>query len=332
MPLDLHLIRHALMLAKHGNFRRAARALHVSQPTLSRNVATLERSLGVRLFDRTSTGAELTGLGRLVLERGRALLAGESDLLREIALQHGLEAGNLAVSAGPHPFEISVVHALTRLIAEHPRLSLQATVAHGREVIRDVLSGDVDVGVTDRSVAVKQERLSVEPLPAHPIFLACRPGHPLATKRRVTPAEIDAYPLAATHLIGHIAEFATSTGIRGGTYDPDSGDYRPAIHVNSFAVARQIAAGSDAIASGIAVTLAADIEAGRLVTLDFHAAELQTRYAIITLKGRTLSPSAAKFIELLREVETEVARAESGQLPRRIAPRKATAKAGRPRR
>src|SRR5512137_2516263 len=104
MSLDLHLVRHALVLAKHGNFRRAARALHVSQPTLSRNIAALERSLGVRLFDRSSSGVEPTPFGRLVLERGRGLLAGESDLLREISLQAGLEIGSLAVAAGPYPF------------------------------------------------------------------------------------------------------------------------------------------------------------------------------------------------------------------------------------
>lgn len=325
MPLDLHSISHALVLAKHGNFRRAARALHISQPTLSRNIAALERSLGVRLFDRTRSGVEPTVFGRLVVERGTELLAGAADLRREIGMRAGLETGSFAVSAGPHAFEISVVHALTRLVAEHPGLSLQATVAHARDVLRDVLSGEVDVGVTDLSITAKHERLVVEPLPTHQIYLACRPGHPLANKRKITAAEIDAYPLAATHLIGHIADFVKSTGVKGGTFDPASGDYRPAIHVNSFAVARQIACGSDAIASGVAATLAADVEAGRLVTLDFHRADLHTRSAIITLKGRTLSPAAAKFIVLLREVEAEVVRAESQRPVPQVTPGKAAA-------
>lgn len=311
MSVDLHLIRHALALVKHGNFRRAAQALHVSQPTISRNIAALEKSLGVRLFDRTRSGVEPTAFGRLVMERGKELLAGAADLRREIGLRAGLDSGSLAVSASPHAFEISVVHALTRLVAEHPRLSLTATVAHGRDVLRDVLGGEVDVGVTDRSIAEKQERLLVQPLPTHPILLVCRPGHPLANKRRVTVAEIDAYPHASTHLLGHIAELVKSAGAKGIKFDPDSGEYRPAIHVNSFAVAREIACGSDATAPGVAATLAADVAAGRLVTLDFHHADLHTRYAIITLKGRTLSPSADKFIALLRAVEAEVAQAES---------------------
>jgi DNA-binding transcriptional LysR family regulator len=312
MALDLRLIRHALALAQHGHFRRAARALHISQPTLSRNVATLEKSLGVRLFDRTPAGVEPTAFGRLVLERGGKLLAGETELLREITLQAGLEIGSLVVSAGPYPFEVSVAHALTRLVAEHPRLSVQATAAHARDVARNVLNGQVDVGVTDQSVAANQERLFFEPLPTHQIYLACRPGHPLASKRRVTPAELVAYPVASTDAIGHVAELMTSLGAKAGQLHPDTGDYRPGILVNSLIVARRIASGSDALVPGIAGMLDADVEAGRLVKLNFQLADLQTRYGIITLKGRTPSPSAAKFIALLRAAEAEIVQAESG--------------------
>lgn len=311
MTLDLHLIRHALALAKHRNFGRAAQALHVSQPTISRNIAALERSVGAQLFDRTHSGVEPTAFGRLVLERGSELLAGEADLVREIRLHAGLETGTLAVSAGPHPFEISVVHALTRLVAEHPHLGLQATVTHARDVVRDVLSCEIDVGVTDQAAAADEGRLNFEPLPMHPIYLACRPGHPLANKRRVTAADIVAYPLASTLAIGHIAEFISSTGVEKDRFIRDSGGYRPAIHVNSLAIARQIASGSDALAPGIAWTLAADIQANRLVRLNYNAAELQTRYGIITLKGRTPSPPATKFISLLIEAEAEIVQVES---------------------
>lgn len=332
MSLDLHLVRHALVLAKHGNFRRAARALHVSQPTLSRNIAALERSLGVRLFDRSSSGVEPTPFGRLVLERGRGLLAGESDLLREISLQAGLEIGSLAVAAGPYPFEVSVAHALTRLIEEHPRLSVRASAAHARDVVRDVLSGEVDVGVTDRSAVANQERLLFEPLPTHQICLACRPGHPLANKSRLTPAEIVAYPLASTEAIGHVAELMTSLGAKGGQFDPDTGGYRPAIHVNSLVIARRIASGSDALVPGIAGMLDADVAAGRLVKLNFQIAELQTRYGIVTLKGRTPSPSATKFMALLRAAEAEIAQAESQRPVPQVTPGKVAARGRRQRR
>jgi DNA-binding transcriptional LysR family regulator len=294
---------------------RAARAVHVSQPTLSRNIALLEQSLGVRLFDRSATSVEPTAFGRLVIERGRALLAREADLQREIALQAGLETGSLAVSAGPFPFETSVAVAVAGLIEAHPKLRVTATVAHTRDVVRDVLAGQVDVGIGDRLVAGKQKRLQVEPLPSHKIFLACRAGHPLLKKGRLVPADIVAYPFTSTHVLGHMARLfgppVESAAARSGSFDPVSGDYNPAVLVNAQYLARKIACGSDALVSGTAAMLAPDLDAGRLVRLNLQIPEMHVAYAIVTLKGRTPSPSALKFMDLLREVEAEVVRTES---------------------
>jgi DNA-binding transcriptional LysR family regulator len=326
MTVDLRLIRHAFALARHRNFARAAAALHVSQPTLSRNIASLERTLGVRLFDRGPTGVEPTSFGRLVLERGEQLLAAESDLLREIKLQAGIEVGNLAVSAGPYPFEISVGTAMTRLISAHPRLRAQVSVADPRDVLQGVLDGRVDVGLTDARFNSRDERLSIRPLPAHPILVACRPGHPLAGKRQLKRADVFAYPIASPIVPENASSVVTSASPMSGAFDAMSGDFLPAITVNSFSIARQIAAGTDVLVPGAARMLATDIEAGRLVKLDYQPPEMRTHYSITTLRGRTPSPAALAFIEILLEVETEVTESEAtssrDSAPKKLRPRR----------
>ena len=306
MAVDLRLVRHAIALAKHRNFARAAAALHVSQPTLSRNIASLERALGVRLFDRNPASVEPTSFGRLVLERGELLLAREADLLREIKLRAGIEIGTLAVSAGPYPFEISVGTAITRLLSAHPRLRVQVRVADPREVLEDVLNGRVDVGVADARFINRDQRFSIEPLPKHEVHLACRRGHPLADERRLTRAAVFAYPIASPVVPANASSVVESAGPLSGAFDAMSGDFLPAITVNSFVIARQIAAGTDALVPGAAPMLAADLESGRLVKLDYQSPELRTHYAITTLRRRTPSPVALAFIEILREVEAEV--------------------------
>ena len=80
-------------------------------------------------------------------------MARESDLLREIKLQAGIEVGTLAVSAGPYPFEISVGTAMTRLISAHPRLRAQVSVADPREVLQNVLNELKSRGVTTFVIA-----------------------------------------------------------------------------------------------------------------------------------------------------------------------------------
>ena len=69
MTIDIRLLRQVLALSKHRNFARAAEALHISQPALSRSIAGLEQSLGVQLFDRTSAGVEPTIFGQTSFNR-----------------------------------------------------------------------------------------------------------------------------------------------------------------------------------------------------------------------------------------------------------------------
>jgi LysR family transcriptional regulator, cyn operon transcriptional activator len=74
MALELRQMRHLLALAEHGSFARAASALRLSQPALSRSVQTIEEQVGTRLFQRWASGVVPTDVGRLLIQRapGRA--------------------------------------------------------------------------------------------------------------------------------------------------------------------------------------------------------------------------------------------------------------------
>lgn len=72
--LDLRLVRYFTAVAEHGHFGRAAAALHLAQPSLSRQIQRLEAEVGVRLLDRTPQGAHPTAAGEVFLAQGRALL------------------------------------------------------------------------------------------------------------------------------------------------------------------------------------------------------------------------------------------------------------------
>ena len=146
MAIELRLIRHAIAVGQHGNFARAAEALHLTQPSLSRSIAALEDALGVPLFDRTPKGVTPTAFGRVLLERGEIVLRREADLRREIALLAGLETGTLVVSAAPYMNETLIARAIGRIAAAHPRLRIDCRSLHPSEVVRQVLAEEADLG------------------------------------------------------------------------------------------------------------------------------------------------------------------------------------------
>lgn len=87
---DLRQLRHFVALAEYGHFARAADAVHLSQPALSRSIQALEGNLGCALLNRHSRGISLTAHGELVLEHARRLLAGSQALSNAVS-----QLGNL---------------------------------------------------------------------------------------------------------------------------------------------------------------------------------------------------------------------------------------------
>jgi DNA-binding transcriptional LysR family regulator len=329
MTIELRLIRHAMALAQHGNFARAAEALHLTQPSLSRSIAALEAQLGVPLFDRTPKGVLPTAFGRVLLERGELVLRREAELRREIELLAALDAGSLVVGAGPYMNDVSVARALGRMLASHPRLQVECRSLHPAEVVRQVLAEQVDVGVSNIAGLDRDERLVVEPLPVQRVYLACRPGHPLTQEAAPTLQRALQFAIVTTRLRGEQAALAQR---RGNPTQPDDAygqDYTPQVLVNTIAMARLVAQASDLLVPGTASMLADDVAAGRLVRLACTAPAMRTNNGLLYLRERTLAPAARLFMQTLKQLEIEDQSADAP--PRRGASRARKAGAGRPR-
>lgn len=315
MVIELRLMRYAQALGQHGNFARAAEALQLTQPSLSRGIAALESALGVPLFDRTTKGVTPTAFGRVLLERGDGVLQGEAALRREIDLMAGLEQGALAVGAGPYMSEASVARAIARVSAAHPRLRIRCVSADPVEVLREVLAEHLDVGVAAATGLDTDERLAVEMLPPLRLYMACRPGHPLTKEKSPSMARVLDFPLVTTLLRANHAALAAT---HGGATPPRglaAGHFAPQIQVNSIAAARLIARESDAVVPATAAILADDVAAGRLVRLAADAPAMRTDAGVFYLRGRSLAPAARVFIETLRTVEAEAQAADLAPPP-----------------
>src|SRR5213593_1327258 len=99
--MDLTRLRHIVAVADTGSFSRAAEDVRITQPALSRSIATFEQQYGVRLFDRGRGGVSSTPAGSLVIEQARSMLSAATDLERSMRLFGKGEAGRVAFGLGP---------------------------------------------------------------------------------------------------------------------------------------------------------------------------------------------------------------------------------------
>lgn len=311
-----HLL-HIMAVAGHRHFGRAAAAVHLTQPALTRSIQAAERSLGVRLFDRSRSGVEPTLYGRLVVERGERALAEIRELEREISRRRGLAAGNLAVSMAPYPGALSGQRAVARLLAEHPGITCRVQVGDWMRVTRDVIHGVIDVGVADVGDAAGHPELRVEPLCTRPLFFVCRPGHRLLSRKRLAVADLAEYAWASTRAPSRMRGFLPDPPGRAGSWDARSGDFIPAIETDLMTDFSVLARESDALVVATLTMVAADLEADRIAVLPYAAPWFRLDYGCILRQGRTLPRTAEEYMRIIRDIEAEVEQREQ-ELRRRF--------------
>jgi len=307
--LDLRLLHQAITLANYGNYARAAQALGVTQPSLSRSIAGLEARLGEKLFNRTSRGVEPTAFGELLLSRGLALLDGATALEREFQLMRGLEVGELRIGTGAYPAQMSVGKAVASLVRQHPNLRIEVMADDLRAIIGALLAGKLDLAVIELSLVAGEPRLATEALPSHPAHFYCRTGHPLLAGKHAPIKRILEFPYAGTRMPPRVAKDFLELA-KAGTIDKDTGDYLPPIKVDSIRMAKDIVLASDAVAAAPFAFIAEEVAAGTLVALSARAAWMQTSYGFVHRRETTPSPAAEAFKDAVRRIESEVARTD----------------------
>ncbi|HEY4184374.1 MAG TPA: LysR substrate-binding domain-containing protein [Polyangia bacterium] len=189
-PFSLRQLQYAVAVADALSFRRAAARCHVSQPSLSAQLAQLERGLGVRLFERDRRRVLLTPAGGELVARARRVLLEASDLVaaaaRAVDPLHG--ALRLGVIPTCSPYLLPDVSPLLR--TRFPRLTVQWT-----EDKTEVLVGRLAAGTLDAALVALEAPLGdVEHhvIGRDPFVLVAPAGHPLmASSTPLTRAELN---------------------------------------------------------------------------------------------------------------------------------------------
>ncbi len=299
---DLRQLRHFVALAEHEHFARAAAAVHLSQPALSRSIQALESQLGCTLVDRHSRGVSLTAHGQLVLEHARRLLAGSLALSNAVNQLGNLEAGELRLGAGPYPAARLIPQALGQLLQRYPRVQVKLDIANWLELRDSLLDSTIELFVADIRELQGDARLQIEALRVHQGVLFCRPAHPLLQRHDLQPRDLLDFPLAGTQLPQVVER---SLGLASGRAQPLS------VQCDNFLVLKRLVADSDVLSMAPWDVIADEVAAGQLSLLPLAPASLQQQsaYGLVSRAGHSLSPAAQAMVTAIRQVDEQTPRA-----------------------
>ncbi|MFF7729459.1 LysR family transcriptional regulator [Streptomyces sp. NPDC008001] len=189
MDLDLRKLRYFVAVAEHRHFGRAAQALFIAQPVLSRQIRAFEQELGCPLFTRTTRSVELTPAGQqLYDEASRIKAAVDGALRRMYEARRGAQRLVVAFSPGLH-----VSGAIRAFAARHPKAGIDVFPLRWWERDAPLRDGRAHVGYLRRPF--DDSGLRTVPI-GHETKVACLPvTHPLAGRPALTTADLDGEPI-----------------------------------------------------------------------------------------------------------------------------------------
>ena len=191
--MNLRELQYLVALADHRNFRRAAEACLVAQPTLSTQIRKLEEELGVALFERTPRKVMLTPAGQDAVARARRILE-EMEGMREAARRLSRpEGGTARLGVFPTLGPYLLPEVMPGVRARFPQLQLLLTEEKSDLLLARLREGRLDAAIL--ALPVHDASLHCEPLFEEPFFLAVPRNHELATRESLRMEELSRYNL-----------------------------------------------------------------------------------------------------------------------------------------
>jgi DNA-binding transcriptional LysR family regulator len=273
--MDLLLLQSLLAVADHKTVTRAARALAVTQPALSRRLQLLEEEMGAALLERSKQGAALTEAGRLVAAEARVLVDRYVRLQHAVRAHERLEAGLVRVGGGATAVSFVLPPAIAELSSKRPGIRFEVREAGSRDVEADVIAERLELGVVTLPTASPE--LAVRPLRRDRIVLIASRTHPIAKKKRLAPED-----LRGQGLVGFDRESAIRKLI-------DDELARAGIEVNVQMELRSIAAIVEMVSHTELLGFVSQL-----------GVEGKKDVGVVALDVRGVSPAAQAFAALLR--------------------------------
>jgi DNA-binding transcriptional LysR family regulator len=290
MNFELVDLKAFVSVAELGSFNRAAKALNLSQPALTRRIQKLEESLGAVLLERSTRHVALTMVGRDFVPKVRRFLDEfETSVLgiRDLGARSG---GQIAIASVPTAVFYFLPRTISRFSDTYPRIRVRILDVSANEGLEAVARGEADFGIN--FIGASHPEIAFTPLAEDPFVLACRHDHPLASRKRI----------AWDALAGH--RVITVGRTSGNRVLIDNALSQHGLKLNWSYEVTHLSGSLGLVEAGLGVAVLPKLAtpaAGHpfIRTIPLVEPEITRTIGIVRRHGAILSPPAAQFLEML---------------------------------
>lgn len=298
--MNVHHLSVFYAVAGEKSVTRAAAKLHISQPAVSKTVRELEKSLGVALFHRLSTGVRLTDAGELLWGYAGRIFSIQDEAEEALRQLRALERGRLRIAASTFVGDYLLPEVCARFHSRFPGVEMSLQIDKTNDVLRRLLDGAADVALCDGPIPNGEVASEVFGEEALVVIVS-----PAKIKSQWTPEDLCAAPLLQRE---------TGSGLRAHLEAAwDKSAFEGAIALGSTeAIKRAVAAGMGAAVVS-ARCVEAEVQAGILKIAPSSAALPPLPLQRLKLRGRYESRAARQFLHALSPSQNNSKSATTGR-------------------
>lgn len=288
--MDVQLLRAFLAVAATESFSLAAERLHLTQPAISKRIATLESHLHVRLFDRIGRHVSLTESGRQLLPRAQRIVREVADAERAIRDLSGAVNGPLLIATSHHVGLHRLPVVLRAFRSLYPSVQLSIEFMDSEKAHDAVAQGSFELAVITLAPQESTSRLESHTVWPDPLSVMVARDHPLAGRTRTTVAELARLPAVLPSAGTYTRQILQRL------FDASGEQFAIAMSTNYLETLRMLAT------IGLGWTVLPDsMRTDELVALQLPGVQLERSLGYVVHRERTLSNAARAFIETLRQ-------------------------------
>lgn len=293
--MDTHRLEVFCKIVELRSFTLAAKALSLSQPTVSEQVRGLEELLGEKLLDRMKGDVQPTPVGRLFFQYARHMVQLRNDALQAVRQFRDKLSGNLLVGASTIPGTYLLPRLISSFMTTHNQCQIELKISDTSGVVEGIAAASFEAGVV--GAKINNKKVVFEEMLDDELILAVAPDHRWARNLQITPQELLEEPFVVREKGSGTLCFTSQILEQRGL---NPGDLKISARMDTTESVRQ------SIKVGIGVSILSrlaiedDLRQGSLVAIEIEGIKFPRVLYLVFPRNRQMSPLCAAFVDHAR--------------------------------